>query len=331
MRMSIGKILRAATFSAALAIMSSAPAYAQADNYPSGPLRLIVGFAAGGGTDVFVRLLAPYLSEAIGKPVLVENRVGANGNLANEFVAKSAPDGLTLLVATSSVMGSGPYASASQAVHPVKDLAHVTMIVESPYYFVANPGNEHDTLAALLDAAKKKPGTIVYGGQGVGGIGEVFAKLLEVKTGAVFNLVQYTGGGAVVNDMLANQAHISNFSSSMMNSYYPTRQVKALAVISKDRNPVTPDIPSMNELGIEGFDKLTYWAGLHVHKDTPPEIIQKIYEATKKAFENKELRERVVATGQAPVVSTPEDFNKRVLEDYEYYGEIFRIAKIKVQ
>lgn len=141
----------------------------------------------------------------------MENRVGANGNLANEVVATSAPDGLTLLVATSSVMGSGPYAFPGQTVHSVKDLAHVTMLVESPYYLVASPESEHDTLPEFLEAAKKNPGSIAYGGQGVVGLGEIFAKLLEIRTGSVFNLIQYSGGGAVVTDLLANQVQLSNF------------------------------------------------------------------------------------------------------------------------
>jgi tripartite-type tricarboxylate transporter receptor subunit TctC len=321
--------LRIAIAAIALVGLTAAPAPAQ--DFPTSPVRLVVGFAPGGGTDVFVRLLAPYLAKTLGQQVLVENRTGANGAIANEFVAKAAPDGHTLLISTSSVMGSGPHAAPGQPVNPVEDLEHVTMLIESPYYVVGSNGMPYDDLAATLEAAKSKPGSIGFGSQGVGGMGDIIAKMLELETGAKLNIVQYRGGGAVATDLLANQVQLTNFSSQMIDSYYPSGQVRGLMVLAAERSPVTPDIPSSAELGYENLERLTYWAGLHAPKGTPPETIDKLHAAVVTAFENPELRERIEATGQTPVASTPAKFSERVRADYDFYGEIFEIADIPVQ
>jgi tripartite-type tricarboxylate transporter receptor subunit TctC len=266
--MSIRQWLHSAMALVIGAAICAAPA--RADTNPRKPIHLVIGFAAGGGTDVFVRLLAPYLSAALGQPVPVENRTGANGNLATEAVARAAPDGYTLLVSTNSVMGSGPYAYPGQPVDPIADLAHITMLVESPWYVVGSKGIAQNSMAAVLEAARAAPKKFVFGSQGRGSMGDIIASMIQVEGDVQFNIVQYRGGGAVVTDILANQAQLSNFSSQMMDSYYSSQQVNGLMVLAKERNPVTPDIPSSAELGLPNLDRITYWVDLRAPKATPP-------------------------------------------------------------
>ncbi|MTH62017.1 Bug family tripartite tricarboxylate transporter substrate binding protein [Paracoccus litorisediminis] len=310
------------TGAAALMGLLCQPALAAETDYPQRPVHLVIGFAAGGGTDVFVRLLAPYLSKELGQPVVVENPTGANGNLATEAVASATPDGHTLLISTNSVMGSGPHVYPDQPVDPIEDLAHVTMLVESPYYVIASKDSHWSSFDDLVTAAKADPGKLVFGSQGVGSMGDIVAGVLELETGIDLNIVQYRGGGAVATDILSNQAQVTNFSSQMMDSYYASGQVDGLLVMSPDRNGATPDIPSAGELGYQDLSRLSYWTGLHAPKDTPPEVIEKLHHAVADALADPDLAARIKATGQTPVASNPDAFEGRVRQDHQFYGDI---------
>jgi tripartite-type tricarboxylate transporter receptor subunit TctC len=302
-----------------------------AQDYPSRPMRLIVGFPPGGGTDVFARLLAPHLAEQLGQPIAVENRSGVNGGLATEHVARSAPDEHTLMISTSSVMGTGPHAFPNSPVHPVRDLGHVTMLAESSYFLVTNPGLQAKSFADFIAAAKAAPGRYVFASQGIGSAGHITAELLQLQYGISIKIAQYRGGGAVVTDLLADQVHLSIFSAQMSESYFNSGRLGALAIMAKARSPGSPNVPASTELGAKSLDQITYWAGLHVPKGTPEAVITRLHKAVTESFKNPAFQERMAAAGLTPIASAPADFVTRMESDLEMYGAIFKAANIKVE
>jgi tripartite-type tricarboxylate transporter receptor subunit TctC len=316
---------------AALALGTAGASISRADDFPTKPIRLVVGFPPGGGTDVFVRFLAPYIATELGQQVVVENRTGANGNLATEFVARAAPDGYTLMISTSSVMGTGPHAYPTAPVHPVRDLAHVTLLAESPYYLVTNPGLPFKTYPEFVAAARREPGKYVFAAQGVGSAGHIVAELLQIQSGIDIKIVQYRGGGPVVTDLLANQVHLSIFSAQMSESYFRDGRIGAFFVMDKKRSPGLANMPASIELGIRSVDQITYWAGLHAPKGTPAAVVNRLHQAVVAAYKDKALQERMAGAGLTAIASPPAEFVARIESDLAMYGEIFRAANIKVE
>ena len=317
----------AAGTAAALAL----PLSARAQAYPSSPIRIIVGFPPGGGADAYGRLLAPYLSEKLGQPIAVENKTGANGNVATEFVSKAKPDGYTLLLSTSSAVVAAPHAFPNMPVHPQRDLTHISMAVESEFILITNPTLEAKTFAEFLALAKKTPGKIVHASPGIGSANHIAAELLSLRTGIKMNTVHYRGSGPIMTDLLANQVNLTIASTGLAEPYIKSGRVGALMVMGKQRLPQLPNIPTSVELGVKDLDQITFWLSLHGPKGTPKPIVDKVYEALVAAYKVDALREKIIATGQRPVASTPEAFGARIDSDLKLYGEIFKAANIKIE
>jgi len=315
--------------SAGLASAAAFPRRVAAQQYPSRPLRLILGFPPGGGTDAFARLLAPSLSEKFGQPVIVENKTGANGNLATEYVAKSAADGYTLLISTSSAMVAAPHAFKNMPVDPIKDLTHISMCTESDFCIVSNPGLPAKTFDEFVALAKREPGKIIHAAPGIGSVNQIGGELLAIRTGISLKTAQYRGSGPIITDMLADQVNMTVMSVGLAEPYVSSGRLNALLVMSKERAPQLPNVPSSVELGIKDLDQVTFWVGLHAPKKTPDPIISRLHATLVEALAGNALRDRMITTGLKPVGSAPPAFMARLDSDLKLYGEIFRAANIQ--
>ena len=302
-----------------------------AQTYPTRPIRLILGFPPGGGLDAFARLLAPYLSEKLGQPIIVENRTGANGNLATEFVAKAPADGHTLLLSTSSAVVAAPHAFPDMRVHPVRDLAPISMATESDFAIITKPDLPAKTWPDFLALAKREPGKIIHASPGVGSANHVAGELLSIRNGITMKTVHYRGSGPILTDLLANQVDMTIASVGLVEPYIKAGRVGTLLVMSKQRAPQLPEVPTSVELGLKDVDQITLWFGLHAPKATPQPIVRKLQETLVDAYKVDALRERMSATGLKVIADTPEAFLARMELDLRLYGEIFQTANIKVE
>jgi tripartite-type tricarboxylate transporter receptor subunit TctC len=303
---------------------------ARAQTYPSAPIRIIVGFPPGGGADSTARLVAPYLSEKLGQPIAVENKTGANGNVASEFVSKARPDGYTLLWSTSSAIVAAPQ-FPNMNVNTLRDLTPISMAVESEFILITSPGFEPKNYSDFIAFAKKNPGKVIHASPGLGSANHIAGELLSLRTGIKLNTVQYRGGGPIMTDLLANQVSFTIASAPLAEQYISTNRVGALMVIGKKRLPQFPNLPTSAELGIADLDQISFWLSLHGPKGLPKPIVDKVYEALVASYKVDALREKLLATGLRPVASPPAEFTARIESDLKLYGDIFKAANIKAE
>lgn len=315
-------VLRGAVAGAALV---AAPAVLRAQTWPERPISLVLGFSPGGGSDNYVRLLAPFLEKVLGTQVLVENRVGANGYIATEYVINSKPDGYTVLFNTSSSMAAGPYLTPDMTFNPIEDLKHVTLGAESYYVLIANkdlPANNWQEFVAL---AKSEPGKLVHACVGKGSVNEFIVALLSMRADIKVNTVIYKGGGPAMTDILANQAQFMMSSIGQSASFLDSDQVKGILIAAPERTPQLPDIPASTEFGLEGVDQLAWWMGASVAKDTPDKIVTRLRDAIAECYKNEDLVSKLKASGLTPVGNTPAEYEARLRSDYKLYGEIYKV------
>jgi tripartite-type tricarboxylate transporter receptor subunit TctC len=305
------------------ASLIAAPSALPAQEWPSEPVTIVLGFPPGGGSDNYVRLLAPFLSEALGQPVSIENRPGANGNIATEYVINAEPDGYTMLFSTPSAMAAASYSFPDLAFDPIEDLKHVSLGTLSYYVLIASKDLPANTWEEFVALAKSKPGEIVHASVGIGSVNEYIVDLLALRAGIELNTVQYKGGGPAITDILANQAQIMTSSIGQSESFLSSGQVKGLLIAAPERAEQLPDNPSSAELGIEGVDQMAFWMGASVPKDTPDEIVDRLYDALAEAHRNPDLVQRMQAIGLTPVASTPAEYEARLRSDHELYGEVY--------
>lgn len=311
---------------AALAV----PSVLRAQGWPSQPVKLVLGFPPGGGSDNYVRLLAPFMGKVLGQQVLVENRPGANGSLATQYVINAKPDGHTVLFSTSSAMAAGSYSMPDMKFDPIEDLRHVSLGTLSNYVLIANKDLPAKTWPEFVELAKAQPGKLVHACPGVGSVNEYIVDLLCLRAGIKVNTVQYKGGGPAMTDLLANQAQFSTSSIGQSESFLSSGQVKGLLIAAPSRAPQLPDVPASTEFGLQGVDQMAWWMGASVPKETPNEIVNRLYEAIAEAQRNPDLVQRMQAMGMTPVASTPADYTARLRSDHALYGEVFK-AKAKQQ
>lgn len=315
---------------AGLAAATALPLGARAQEFPTGPIRIIVGFPPGGGADAYARLLTPYLSDKLGQSIVIENKTGANGNLATDFVSKARPDGHTLLLSTSSAVVAAPHATPRMPAHPVRDLAPITMAVESEFVLITSPGLEAKNYQDFLALAKKSPGSLIHATPGIGSANHIAGELLSLRTGIKMITAHYRGSGQLMPDLLANQVHLTIASVGLAEPYIKSGRVGALMVLGKQRVAPLPNVPTSFELGVKDLDQITFWLSLHAPKNTPRPIIQKVHEALVAAYKVDAFRDKVIASGQRPIASSPQAFAERIESDLALYGEIFKGANIKI-
>lgn len=315
---------------AGLAAAAALPVQGHAQDYPSAPIRMVVGFPPGGGADAFGRMLAPYLSEKLGQPIIIENRSGANGNLATVYVAKAPPDGYTLLLATSSEIVAAPHATPKMAAHPVRDLTPISMAVESEFILLTNPGLPAKTYQDFAADARKSPQPLIHATPGIGSANHIAGELLSLRTGIKLLTAHYRGSSPLMLDLLANRVDLTFASVGLAEPYIKSGRVGALMVMGKQRLPQFPNLPTSLELGLKDLDRISFWLSLHAPKATPKPIVNKIYEALQAIYKNEDFEEKVAAGGLRPVGSSPQASAERIEADLKLYGDIFKTAGIKL-
>ena len=306
-------------------LLACAAGTALAQGYPSKPVRLIVPFLAGGGVDALARLFAQKFTEAWGQSVIVENRPGAGGNVGANAVAKAAPDGYTLLVASTG-LAMAPSMYRKLPFDPLKDLAATSQIMSVYFVLVANPGMPA-TLKELVALAKSQPGKLNYGHTGLGGSPHLIGEMLRAATGINIVLVPYKGDAQTLFAMLANEVQMTFAPPATVVQMVKAGKVRALAVSGTSRSTAFPDVPTTTEAG---FPDVTYagWVGFFAPGGTPREILNKISSETTRALRMPEIVERLASGGLEAAGTTPEEFAARYRADIARYAKIIKDTNI---
>lgn len=315
------KILAAA----ALAIIGSTASAA----YPDKPLRVIHGFAPGGGADIFLRTIVPKFSENLGQPVVIEYRPGAAANLAMDVVAKAAPDGYTLLMGTPG-LATNPFLYESLPFDPLRDLAPISLIGSVQNALIVPPGLPAQSVKALIALAKAQPGKLNYASPGVGTSLHLAAELFKQLAGVNVQHVAYKGGAQAQTDVMGGQVQMM---FNVLPSALPqikAGKLKVLAVTGKTRSEALRDVPTMAEAGVPGYSATT-WNGILTTAGTPRENIAKLNDALVRAMKAPEMKRALAKIGQDPLWSTPEEFAAFLREEAEKWGKVIRATGIKAQ
>ena len=286
-------------FLAAIALPASA-------QWPAKPIRIVVAFTPGGVHDTVTRLLSVPLGQALGQPIVIENRGGAGGNIAGEAVAKSAPDGYTFLVA-SEAMASNSALYRNLSYDPLRDLLPVAKLADYPLALVAWPEFPARNVAELVAAAKAKPGTITYGSAGVGTAGHFAGEQLDRVAGIDMVHVPYKGGAPAVTDLIAGRIKVMFLSVQLSAPQVKAGKLAPLAIAYHARVPQLPDVPTMAEQGYPQFEAQLF-SGLFAPAGTPPEIVKRMSAEVSRALASDELRAKLAAIGAVPAPSSPEEF-----------------------
>ena len=318
--------MRKARAVAAALIVVLATSLTAAEEWPARPLHFIVSFPAGGSTDVAARVVAEYLSRTFGQQIVVENKSGANGNLGVEAVAKSTPDGYTILVATDSV-SSNPHVYKT-TIDVLKDLAPVIQFSRQPIALAAHPSLGVNTLADVTALAKQQPGLRFATGSGVGAPQAMTVLWYAKMAGIVMEQVPYRGGGQAINDLIAGHIKLGSLGTTPLVPHYKAGTLKLLVQSMQTRSPTIPDVPTYQEAGMKGL-VVDQWIGAFVPAGTPPAIAARLNAEIGKALRDDKVRTSFIEQAQDPVGGTPEQFAKLVREDYGKYERLVRELNIK--
>lgn len=301
---------------------------AQAQAWPSKPVRIVVAFAAGGSTDVAVRSLQERLAQAFGQPVLVENRPGAAGNIAADYVAKQPADG-HLVLASADSLASNPHLFKDLPFDPARDLVPVVQLTRQPVVLAVHPSLGVHSVAELVAAAKAKPG-LAYATSGAGSIqhmaGEWFARLAGIK----LTHVPYKGGGQAITDLVGGQVPIGSLGNTPLLPHHRAGRIRIIAQTTAARSQSLAEVPTYQEAGMEGL-VLEQWLGLFVAAGTAPRITARIAAEVSKALAEPAVRERYAKLGLEPVGGTPADIQRQYRADYDKYGRLIRDLGIRLE
>jgi tripartite-type tricarboxylate transporter receptor subunit TctC len=317
---------RSATgIAAALLLGSSAAALAQ--DYPNRPVRLIMPFPPGGGSDAVARVLAIRLGTLLGQSVVVDNRAGASGNIAAELVAKANPDGYTLIFGNSS-LALAPVIFSRLPYDPVKDLVPVSMVSSYPFVLSAHPALPVKDVRELVQLAKSKPGELTYASAGVGTLGNFGTALFQQRTDIKLNHISYKGGGPAVLSVIAGETQLATLTLAAMQTHIRAGKLRGLAVLDNARSPLIPQVPTMREAGVDGVVVLQ-WNGIFATMRTPQPILDRLYLETVKALADPDLKERLAQEGAQPVGSSPAEFTAFFRKETQVWAEVAKKAGIK--
>jgi tripartite-type tricarboxylate transporter receptor subunit TctC len=310
-----------------IAAFFAASGQANAQAWPSKPIRLIVGFAPGGGTDYVARTIAPRLSEALGQPIIVENKPGASAMLGNELVAKSAPDGYTLVTAAAGAMAIAP--NFQKAPYDTfKDFEHVSLIVSSPFLLVVHPGVPAKTVAEFNALAKSKPGSVNFGSAGTGGAPHLAGELYKRMAGVEIVHVPYKGLAPALADLLGGQIQAVFADVGLTIKNVEAGKLRAIAITGSRRFAAMPNVPTVAEAGVPGYRAET-WYGISAPAGTPAPIVSRLAAEVRKAVASPELQRMFEAQGLIPNPLGPAEFTALVREDYSKWAKLIKDADIR--
>ena len=297
----------------------------QAQDYPSRPIRLIVGFGPGAGADISARILAADMSKALGQQIVVENRAGAGSNIAPELVVRAPKDGYTLLVGTAANV-------INAAIRPLsfdfaKDLAPIVLTTEAPNILVVNPSVGASTVPALIALAKAKPGELTFGSAGVGTSPHVSGELFNIMAGVKTVHVPYQGSAQAMTDLLGGRISLMFSPASTAVPHMRSGAIRALASTTLKRPAIAPDLPTMDEAGLPGFETAV-WFGLNAPAATPGDIIEKLARTANAALKAPEVASALQAQGLEPAGGTPEDYARYIASETRKWSAVAKAAEL---
>jgi tripartite-type tricarboxylate transporter receptor subunit TctC len=303
---------------------------ARADEYPSHPIRLIVPYAPGGAADGVARIIAKRVGETIGQPIVIENRGGAGSIIGTDLVNRSDPDGYTLLLGQSGPIAINPAVYKQLPYDPLKDFAPVTMTTSYPYIMVVNPKLGVKTVQEFVALAKSKPGELNYGTAGIGAANHLVTELFDSKAGIKMTHISYRGTALAVTDLLAGQVQVVFADPISALPHINAGILLALAVTSKDRSPVAPDVPTMSESGYPGFDAIA-WHGVLAPAHTPTAIIDKLNAEIVEALKDPETRSSLEKQAMQIVGNSPRAFAMFIRQDIAVWKQVADQAKVDMR
>jgi tripartite-type tricarboxylate transporter receptor subunit TctC len=313
-------------------VLVAAPAFAQ-EPYPSKPVKILVPYGPGGATDIIARIVAARLTESLGQSFVVENRPGANGNIALEATAKAAPDGYTLLVGNVSTNTINESVYAGQlTVRPSRDLVAVTKLVEIPHIVVASAALPAKNIAELIALAKKEPGKLNFASVGLGSYPHLDMERFMKASGIEMTHVPYKGGaGQAIPAMVAGEVQVAFFNMASLLPHIRSGRLKALAAVPAQRLPELPDVPTLAEQGFPGIGT-NAWQGLFAPAATPRPVVDKLYASVAAVLNKSDQKEGLARQMMAVEVSkSPQEFTDQVRRETQAWGDFVREAKIKVE
>lgn len=311
-------------------LLAAAATATAAQDYPDGPVTIVVPGAAGGGGDFVARLLADGMSQELGQPVVVENRPGSNGHLAASHVSRAEPDGYTLLLAYSGSHVANLSLFPDRGWDPVDDFEPIALAVKAPHVVVVRKDLPADDLQGLLEHAGEHPGEVTFASSGIGSIQHIGTEQLAREAGVEMLHIPYGGAGPAMNDMLGGHVDMIVTTPPSVVGHIEADAVKALAIASPERHPMLPDVPTAREAGMEGFE-LEAWFGLYAPAGTPDEAIETIDEAARTTIESDSFRARAEENGVRPAYMGPEEFADFTEREIDYWADIISEVGIKVE
>ncbi len=303
---------------------------AAAQTYPARPIRIVVPDPAGGTSDILARSLSEKLTGSLGQPVVVENKPGANGNLGADFVAKSPPDGYTLLLADIGALAISPSVYSTLPFDPVRDFAPVTMVAYSPHILVVNPAVPANSMQELIALAKSKPGKLNFAISGVGGAPHLAGVEFALRTGVKWEYIPYKGGAQAIADVAGGQADVTL--NGMLATYPLVKggRLKLLAVSSARRMSAIPDVPTIAESGLPGFETGS-WQGVIAPPDTPREIVARLNAEIRRIFAVPEMRDKLANQGADVRTNSPDEFAEFIRTEKDRWAKVVKDADVKFE
>jgi tripartite-type tricarboxylate transporter receptor subunit TctC len=312
----------------ALAVGATAVAQAQNATYPNHPIRMFVGFAAGGGTDVAARIMAQQMSRILNQSIVVEDRTGASGLIAAQDLAKSDPDGYTVMMGSQTTCAVAPALYHKVTVDPLKDFSGVALTSASPLVLVVNPSFAAHSVADVIAMAKASPGKLNFGTGGVGTTPHMTAELFQHDAGIKMIHVAYRGEAGAINDLLAGQIPLMFANLSAVMGQIKAGTLRALAVTSAQRSPSAPEIPTVAETVLPGFDSETWW-GIVAPAATPLDIRMKLNAVARQALALEETQQRFAELGMTARTSSPQELDAYIKSEVAKWAEVIKEANVQ--
>ncbi len=297
--------------------------------FPTKPVKIIVGFPAGGPLDAHARLLAERLGALLGQPVIIDYKAGAGGSVGAEFVARGEADGHTLLMANTGTMVINPAVYSKLPYQTLRDFVPIARTAQQPLALVVHPAVPAKTVAELVALAKSKPGQINYGSAGNGGISHLVPEMFKQATGTFMVHIPYRGSAPAFTDLMAGQVQVMAESVPQAAAYVKAGKLRALAVTSRERNPALPDTPTMIEAGIKGFEVVGFY-GVLAPAGTPKAAVDKLSAAFKATIETADIRSKMVQQGADPAFLGSEDFTKFLAAELPRWAEVVKRSGTKL-